>query len=286
MFASDGLFVSFLDKTLHVGQYQTVVAGVALAFTAIKNPDGVASNLAGETGPGRRVAALRDRILPAPRRHVGGRAGPGARLRRGRGRSHAGQPGLRAPWVSRGCTRSTTSATGSTTSTRRSTAPSAPSASGRSWSTGTSRFESFTLADGTEITDPAYFDHSAAFAAWGPIVLELGQVHTVDPALAAAYGIRTGGVGHVSWVVDDLAAETRAARGARLPADPHRVARARSTSPGTRAARCSRTRSRCTWPGRRSSACTGRLAALAEGWDGTDLLRPMAAPLTATEEPA
>ena len=68
MFASDGLFVSFLDKTLHVGQYQTLVAGIALAFTAIQNPDGVASNLAGESGPGRRVAALRDRLLPGPRR--------------------------------------------------------------------------------------------------------------------------------------------------------------------------------------------------------------------------
>ncbi|RLV49972.1 ABC transporter [Nocardioides mangrovicus] len=67
MFASDGLFVSFLDKTLHVGQYQTVVAGIALALTAIQNPDGVASNMAGERGPGPRVAALRDRIIP--RRH-------------------------------------------------------------------------------------------------------------------------------------------------------------------------------------------------------------------------
>jgi catechol 2,3-dioxygenase-like lactoylglutathione lyase family enzyme len=74
-------------------------------------------------------------------------------------------------------------------------------------------FETFRMADGTEITDPAFFDHSAAFAAWGPIVLELGEVHSVDDGLAAAYGIGFDRLGHVSWVTDDLAAE-----GARLEA--------------------------------------------------------------------
>ena len=71
------------------------------------------------------------------------------------------------------------------------------------------RFDEFTLADGTTVGDPAYFDHTAAFAAWGPVVLELGVVHSVDPALAGAYRIRTGEVGHVSWVVEDLAGESR-----------------------------------------------------------------------------
>ena len=70
MFASDGLFVSFLDKELHIGQYQTIVAGVALAFTAIKNPDGVASEVAGEKGPAPRVVRLRDRLLPHTRTHA------------------------------------------------------------------------------------------------------------------------------------------------------------------------------------------------------------------------
>lgn len=64
MFASDGLLVSLVDKTLHVGQYSTLVAGVALAFTAIKNPDGVAAELAGDRGLAPRVVAWRDRILP------------------------------------------------------------------------------------------------------------------------------------------------------------------------------------------------------------------------------
>ncbi len=65
MFASDGLFVSFLDKALHVGQYQTIVAGIALAFTAIQNPDGVASEVAGEKGPAPKLVRLRDRLLPS-----------------------------------------------------------------------------------------------------------------------------------------------------------------------------------------------------------------------------
>jgi catechol 2,3-dioxygenase-like lactoylglutathione lyase family enzyme len=73
------------------------------------------------------------------------------------------------------------------------------------------RFEEFRLADGTLITDPAYLDHSAAFAAWGPVVLELAEVHTVDEDLAAAYRIGFDRTGHVSWVTDDLDAE-----GARL----------------------------------------------------------------------
>ena len=64
MFSSDGLFVSFLDKELHVGKYQMIVAGIALAFTAIQNPDGVASEVAGEKGPAPRIVRLRDRLLP------------------------------------------------------------------------------------------------------------------------------------------------------------------------------------------------------------------------------
>jgi ABC-type branched-subunit amino acid transport system permease subunit len=72
MFASDGLFVSFLDAWLHVGQYQQIVAGIALALTAIQNPNGVAAELAGEKGLAPRIARLRDRLLPV--RWFGGAA--------------------------------------------------------------------------------------------------------------------------------------------------------------------------------------------------------------------
>jgi catechol 2,3-dioxygenase-like lactoylglutathione lyase family enzyme len=140
-------------------------------------------------------------------------------------------------------------------------------------------FDAFTLADGTHVTDPAYFDHTAAFAAWGPVVLELGVVHTINPGLAEAYGISTStaGLGHVSWVVDDLEAETARLEeaGCRLihtassgavnvawhdggPLFPHPIEVHRAGPP--------------------ILGMHGRLSALAEGWDGTDPLRPMQPP--------
>lgn len=58
--------------------------------------------------------------------------------------------------------------------------------------------------------EPAVLDHSAAFAAWGPVLLELNQVHDVHPPeLRAALGISAGSVSHVSWWTEDLAAEGR-----------------------------------------------------------------------------
>jgi hypothetical protein len=74
-------------------------------------------------------------------------------------------------------------------------------------------FDTFRMADGTEIADPAFFDHTAAFAAWGPIVLEFDQVHSIDESLATAYEMGFDRIGHVSWVTEDLQAE-----GARLKA--------------------------------------------------------------------
>jgi catechol 2,3-dioxygenase-like lactoylglutathione lyase family enzyme len=137
------------------------------------------------------------------------------------------------------------------------------------------RFESFTWADGTEITDPHYFDHTAAFAWWGSIVLELGVVHTADPEIVEAYGLRAGGgVGHVSWVVDDLDAES-----ARLDALGCRLLHTSSLGAVSVA-----------WhdggdlfphpievhkAGAPILGMHGRLAALAEGWDGTQPMRPM-----------
>ena len=50
-------------------------------------------------------------------------------------------------------------------------------------------FEEFVLTVGGQRYDDVVFDHSAAFAAWGPVVVELGQVHAIDDRLAAAYGV-------------------------------------------------------------------------------------------------
>jgi hypothetical protein len=78
-------------------------------------------------------------------------------------------------------------------------------------------FEEFVLVADGQRYDDVVFDHSAAFAAWGPVVVELGQVHAIDDRLAAAYGLALGAYGavsHVSWVVPDVAQES--ARLARL----------------------------------------------------------------------
>jgi hypothetical protein len=73
-------------------------------------------------------------------------------------------------------------------------------------------FDSFVLVvDGQEFRD-VVFDHSSAFAAWGPVVVELSQVHAIDDRLAAAYrvyGVAPGAVSHVSWVVPDVAEESK-----------------------------------------------------------------------------
>jgi catechol 2,3-dioxygenase-like lactoylglutathione lyase family enzyme len=56
---------------------------------------------------------------------------------------------------------------------------------------------------------PAVYDHSSAFAAWGPILVELTQVHDAQPAgLRDALTAPGAGVGHVAWLADDLEAET------------------------------------------------------------------------------
>jgi catechol 2,3-dioxygenase-like lactoylglutathione lyase family enzyme len=69
-------------------------------------------------------------------------------------------------------------------------------------------FDSLVLiADGQQHGD-IVFDHSAAFAAWGPIVVELDQVHAIDERLAALYGVVPGAVSHVSWVVTDVRQES------------------------------------------------------------------------------
>jgi hypothetical protein len=64
---------------------------------------------------------------------------------------------------------------------------------------------------------PATYDHSSAFAAWGPILVELTQVHDARPAgLREALTAPGAGVGHVAWLADDLEAETARLRAAGL----------------------------------------------------------------------
>lgn len=67
--------------------------------------------------------------------------------------------------------------------------------------------------------EPAVYDHSSAFGCWGPLLVELTEVHDAQPA-----GLRDrlvapgGGVGHVAWVVGSLPDEVRRLEAAGLTA--------------------------------------------------------------------
>jgi Glyoxalase/Bleomycin resistance protein/Dioxygenase superfamily len=64
---------------------------------------------------------------------------------------------------------------------------------------------------------PAAYDHSSAFGAWGPIIVELTEVHDAQPpGLRAALAAPGARLGHVAWLADDLDAETARLRAAGL----------------------------------------------------------------------
>jgi catechol 2,3-dioxygenase-like lactoylglutathione lyase family enzyme len=52
---------------------------------------------------------------------------------------------------------------------------------------------------------PAVYDHSSAFGQWGPILVELTEVHDAQPqGFRDALVKPGGGVGHVAWLADSL----------------------------------------------------------------------------------
>jgi hypothetical protein len=65
--------------------------------------------------------------------------------------------------------------------------------------------------------DPAIYDHSSAFGRWGPILVELTQVHEAQPAALRDSLVSPGeGVGHVGWLVDSLEDEVSRLKAAGL----------------------------------------------------------------------
>lgn len=57
---------------------------------------------------------------------------------------------------------------------------------------------------------PCRYDHSTAFAQWGPMIIEISQIHVAEPAglrdfLSAG---RHPAIGHLAWLVADLDAES------------------------------------------------------------------------------
>lgn len=59
--------------------------------------------------------------------------------------------------------------------------------------------------EATHAGAPAVYDHSAAFGQWGPVMLELIEVHACEPApLADLMTTPIGRLNHVACFVDDL----------------------------------------------------------------------------------
>ena len=128
----------------------------------------------------------------------------------------------------------------------------------------------------TYLGAPARYDHSSAFAQWGPIIVELTEVHEAEPAgLREALVAPGGGIGHVAWLCDSLSDET-----ARLEAAGFRAFHSGRTGPAS-----------AVWFDRgplfghpvevleRRAEILGfyaGIAAAAEGWDGSEPLRSAA----------
>jgi catechol 2,3-dioxygenase-like lactoylglutathione lyase family enzyme len=75
------------------------------------------------------------------------------------------------------------------------------------------------LAEATYRGAPARYDHSTAFAQWGPIIVEISQIHDAQPAGLRDFfsAGRHPAIGHVAWLVDDLEAESERLSAAGLP---------------------------------------------------------------------
>src|SRR5215208_4808668 len=59
--------------------------------------------------------------------------------------------------------------------------------------------------------EPCVFDHASAIGRWGPIFLELNELHEVTPELESHFYTGAAGgsrIGHIAYIVDDPAAES------------------------------------------------------------------------------
>ena len=68
--------------------------------------------------------------------------------------------------------------------------------------------------------EPCVFDHASAIGRWGPIFLELIQLHEVTPALEPRLYTGTSGgsnIAHIAFLVDDPVAETERLEAAGMP---------------------------------------------------------------------
>ncbi len=124
--------------------------------------------------------------------------------------------------------------------------------------------------------EPCVFDHASAIGRWGPIFLELNQLHDVTPELEAR--VRPGGAGgsnisHIAYVVDDPAAESARLEAAGMP----RFLQLRQ-GPVKISLHDAPLLGHAIEVHENSDAINGLFAVIAagaEGWDGSEPLRPM-----------
>jgi Glyoxalase/Bleomycin resistance protein/Dioxygenase superfamily len=67
--------------------------------------------------------------------------------------------------------------------------------------------------------DRAVYDHSSAFGQWGPVIVELTQMHDAQPTGLRDTLMKPGaGIGHVAWLADSLEDEVARLESAGLSA--------------------------------------------------------------------
>ena len=81
------------------------------------------------------------------------------------------------------------------------------------------RIDHVPLTDVTYRGEPGRYDHSTAFGQWGPVIVEISQVHDAEPTGLEAFmsAPRLPAIGHVAWLVDDLEAESARLQAAGMP---------------------------------------------------------------------
>jgi len=124
--------------------------------------------------------------------------------------------------------------------------------------------------------EPCVFDHASAIGRWGPIFLELMQLHEVTPELEPRLytGVAGGAnIAHVAYVVEDPATETERLEAAGMPKFLHQ-----RLGPVEIALHDAPLLGHAIEVHEDSEAIRGLFgvfAAGAEGWDGSDPLRPL-----------
>jgi hypothetical protein len=121
---------------------------------------------------------------------------------------------------------------------------------------------------------PGTFDHTSAYGQWGPVMVELVQVHGGGPSpIGELHGPGESGLHHLAFAVEDLDTVL-----ARLIAEGHQLAMSARTTSGVEfyfvdAVACCGHLLELYRPSARLQSFYSTVAAAADGWDGNDPVR-------------